>query len=270
MLRALWTAGTGMLAQQLNVDTISNNLANVNTAGFKKSRVEFQDLMYADLRPQNVIPGEFQGNPISLQVGHGVRPTATLKNFTQGNLNPTGNPLDLAIQGEGFFTVILPDGNEAYTRDGSFKLSPVDETGEEARLVTSDGYWVSMIEEGTIPRDAQEISVSADGTVSAKIPGEEASTVIGKLKLARFGNPAGLEAMGQNLFRQTVSSGEPLTNEDETAPVGTVLQGYLEMSNVQVVEEMVNLIVAQRAYEINSKSVQVSDEMLNTANNLRR
>ncbi|TYP58805.1 flagellar basal-body rod protein FlgG [Thermosediminibacter litoriperuensis] len=268
MMRALWSAGSGMLAQQLNVDVISNNLANVNTTGYKKSRVEFKDLLYETLRRPDVYqPG--QGNPVGLQVGHGVRPSSTTRFFTQGNLQQTGNTFDLAIEGEGFFVVERPDGSRAFTRDGSFKLS-ID--GSDRYLVTSEGYYVLSTDEDyiSIPEDLTDINISAGGTITGRDRDGNIQE-IGTIALATFLNPEGLLAVGNNLFEQTAASGEYRLKQDPGEPgFGTVLQGFLEMSNVQVVEEMVNLIVAQRAYEINTKAIQTSDEMLGEANNLRR
>ncbi|MCG0275434.1 MAG: flagellar basal-body rod protein FlgG [Thermosediminibacteraceae bacterium] len=268
MMRALWSAASGMLAQQLNVDVIANNLANVNTTGYKKSRVEFKDLLYETLmRPDVHQPG--QGNPVGLQVGHGVRPSSTTRVFTTGNLQQTGNTFDLAIDGEGFFVVERPDGSRAFTRDGSFKLSM---EGNERYLVTSEGYYVLDEDEDyiSIPVDLTDISISADGTITGK---DESGNIveIATIAIAKFLNPEGLLAVGNNLFEQTEASGEYHLKQDRDEPgFGNILQGFLEMSNVQVVEEMVNLIVAQRAYEINTKAIQVADEMLGEANNIRR
>ena len=269
-MRALWSASSGMQAQQLNVDITSNNLANVNTAGFKKSRAEFKDLIYETLqRPDD--PELMFGNaaPVGLQVGHGVRPSATTRDFTGGNLEPTGNTFDIAIEGNGFFIVERPDETLAFTRDGSFKIS-VDDT--DRYLVTSEGYFVLSSDEDyiEIPEEYTDISISANGIIT----GREADGTIeelGQIGLAKFLNPEGLLAMGNNLFQETAASGEYIIQDDVSDPgFGTMLQGFLEMSNVQVVEEMVNLIVAQRAYEVNTKAVQTADEMLGQANNLRR
>jgi len=264
LIRALWTAASGMVSQQLKVDTIANNLANVNTAGFKKTRVDFQDLVYSRMRiPGAVGEGDVQ-IPTGLEIGHGARPAATSRLFSQGNLERTENPLDLAIEGDGFFQVALADGTIAYTRDGSFKLNA------EGEIVTSDGFRLEW-DGSEIPPEATEVSISSDGTVTARLAGEDEPDEIGRIELARFTNPAGLEAVGKNLFRASPASGEPtvgMPGGEEGA--GTILQGYLEMSNVQVVDEMVALIAAQRAYELNSKAVQTSDDMLGIANNLKR
>ncbi|MFZ5968909.1 MAG: flagellar basal-body rod protein FlgG [Bacillota bacterium] len=263
-MRALWTAASGMKAQQLNVDTISNNLANVNTTGYKKQRVEFKDLLYETLSRNTLSEG--QGKPVNLEVGHGVMPMATLRSFTAGNLEQTNNDLDFAIDGDGFFVVRDENDNLFYTRDGSFKLS-VDDGA--VNLVTSDGYFVQS-EGGDIDfgDDVKEISVAENGAILVKREGEEEYEELDVLTLVRFANPAGLESLGNNLYKQTAASGEAIEAEDGDA--GRILQNFLETSNVQVVEEMVKLITAQRAYEINSKSIQTADQMLEQANNLRR
>lgn len=262
MMRALWTAGTGMVAQQANIDVISNNMANVNTNGFKKSRADFQDLMYQTIRQAGATTGPDSQLPTGIQIGHGVRQVATQKLYTQGTFQQTGNDLDIAIEGQGFFQITLPDGTLAYTRDGAFKK---DGTG---RVVTSEGYPLEPAI--TIPENATEISVSADGRVTAKLPNQTAVQDLGQLQLARFINPAGLESMGRNLLKETAASGAPVVANPGADGAGTLVQKYLEMSNVQIVEEMVNLIVAQRAYEINSKAITTADEMLGQAANLRR
>lgn len=262
MMRALWTAGTGMLAQQLNIDTISNNLANVNTTGFKKLRLEFEDLLYQTIRaPGNV---SYQGLelPTGLQVGHGSRPAASTKIFTQGDFLQSDNPMDLVIEGDGFFQVLMPDGSISYTRCGALK------TDSEGKIVTTEGYY--FVPEITIPEGAKNINIGPDGTVSVIPEGQSVPEEIGKIELVKFINPAGLENNGKGLYRQTAASGEPVVATPGTEGIGTIIQGYLEMSNVKVVEEMINMIVAQRAYDINSKAVQASDEMLQVANNLRR
>jgi len=257
MMRALWTAASGMQAQQLNVDNISNNLANVNTSGFKKSRVDFQDVIYQTLKSPGASAEQSTQIPTGLSVGLGVRPVATQKIFTQGNMQQTNNALDLVIEGDGFFQVSLPDGTVAYTRDGAFKRD------SQGNMVTSDGILLQPAI--TIPSEAKEINIGTDGTVSYKVAGQSDIQQAGKIELVRFANPAGLSPLGRNLFQQTDASGEA-TNDG----VGTIQQGWLEMSNVQVVEEMVSMIVAQRAYETNSKAIQASDQMLEQAANLRR
>ncbi|MGB9792465.1 MAG: flagellar basal-body rod protein FlgG [Thermacetogeniaceae bacterium] len=265
MLRALYTAASGMIAQQFNIDTISHNLANVNTTGFKRVRAEFQDLLYLNItRP--VAPQEgATGSPVGLSLGLGVRVAGTQGIFEQGNLQQTSNPLDLALSGPGFFVVRGANEEEYYTRDGSFKLDA------EGNLVTTDGYFVQG--DGgkiTIPADATNISVAQDGTISYVKAGETEPTQAGKLRIVQFANPAGLERIGRNLYRATAASGEAQQVDNSKGQSVSVEQGFLESSNVQVVEEMVNLITAQRAYELNSKAVQASDEMLSIANNLRR
>lgn len=270
MMRALWSASSGMTAQQLNVDVIANNLSNVNTNGYKKSRVEFKDLIYETLRRPDVYQLG-QGTPVALQVGHGVRPSATTKTFKQGSLAQTDNTFDVAIEGEGFFMIEKPDQEDpVYTRDGSFKIS-MEEGDTERYLVTSEGYFVLDMDGEPIIIDEEftDISISADGTMTGKADDEIEE--IAQLGLAKFLNPQGLLSIGNNLYEETAASGEAIPKEDETDPgYGSILQGYLELSNVQVVEEMVNLITAQRAYEINTKAIQTSDEMLAQANNLRR
>lgn len=265
MLRALYTAASGMIVQQFNIDSISHNLANVNTTAFKRVRPEFQDLLYLAIR-RPAAPGEEQGgSPVGLDVGLGVRTAGSQMIFQQGNLQPTGNPLDLALAGSGFFVVKGFNDEELYTRDGSFKLDA------DGKLVTTDGYCVQG--EGgeiEIPPEAADITVTWDGTITYSTPGDVEPQDADKLAIVQFPNPAGLEKIGHNLYRATVASGEPTSLDDEATQNVTVEQGFLETSNVQVVEEMVNLIVAQRAYELNSKAIQAADEMLSIANNLRR
>ena len=263
MIRSLFTAATGMIAQQMNIDTISNNLANVNTTGFKRSRVNFQDLLYETIKPAGSETTAGTTIPEGIQVGHGVRPSAVSKVFSPGSAIQTGNPLDLMIEGDGFFQVELPDGTIAYTRDGAFKIN------EEGIVMTADGY--PLTPTITIPTEAELITVGADGTVSVRVPGDNTPQNIGTIELARFSNPAGLDArLGRNLFLETQASGAPNVGQPGLDGLGTIAQGFLENSNVQVVEEIIQLIIAQRAYEANSRIVQASDEMLQTANNMRR
>lgn len=262
MMRSLWTAASGMMGQQLYIDTISNNLANVNTTGFKKSRVDFQDLLYQSSRYAGTPVAAGAQIPTGIQTGHGVRPVATQKIFSQGTFKQTDNPLDIVIEGEGFFQVLLPDGSVAFTRDGAFKKDG------EGRVVTSDGF--PLEPEVLIPSDAVSINIGSDGTVSVLRSGIDEPQTVGQIELARFINPAGLRSMGRNLMAATVASGPAIVGTPGLDGFGALAQGYLEMSNVQVVEEMVNMIVAQRAYETNSKAIQASDDMLQTANNLRR
>ncbi|HIE09802.1 MAG TPA: flagellar basal-body rod protein FlgG [Armatimonadetes bacterium] len=262
MLRALFTASTGMSANQLNIDIIANNLANVATTGFKKSRLEFQDLLYQTIRLPGMKVAHRAQAPTGIQVGLGVRPSAAVRIFTQGDLQRTENPLDLAIEGDGFFQVLLPDGTVAYTRDGAFKLD------SEGRIVTADGF--PIYPEIVIPPDAESISVGTDGTVCVTLPGQKDPQEVGRIELARFINPAGLKALGRNLFQSTAASGDPITGAPGSEGFGTIAQGFLEMSNVNVVEELVRMILALRAYEVNSKIIQAGDEMLSIANRLRR
>lgn len=261
MIRALRTAATGMRAQQMNVDTIANNLANVNTTGFKKTRMDFQDIFYQNIRTAGTPTAERQ-LPTGLQVGLGVRAAATQKLFSQGALEETGNSLDMAIEGQGFFQITLPDGTIGYTRDGSFKR---DGNGN---IVTSDGL---LMEPGiVVPPDATLVSISSDGTVSAQIAGQTDPQVLGEIQLANFPNPAGLTAIGKNLFTKSPASGDATINTPGTQGFGNVSQGFLEKANVDVVEEMVGMITAQRAYEINSRVIQGVDQMLETAGGLLR
>lgn len=262
MMRALWTAASGMIGQQYKIDTTANNLANVNTTGFKKSRVDFQDLLYQTVRYAGTPVTAGAQIPTGIQIGHGVRPVATQRLFTQGTFQQTDNPLDLVIEGDGFFQVLLPDGSIRYTRDGAFKRD------SDGRLVTSDGF--PLEPEIRIDENALSINIGSDGTVSIQLPGQDEPEEIGKIQLARFVNPAGLKSDGRNLYLPTAASGPPIVGEPGLDGFGNLAQGYLEMSNVQVVEEMVSMIVAQRAYETNSKAIQAADEMLHTANNLRR
>ncbi|MBI4558495.1 MAG: flagellar basal-body rod protein FlgG [Candidatus Hydrogenedentes bacterium] len=263
MIRALFTAATGMIAQQLNIDTIAHNLANVNTTGFKKSKVNFQDLLYETIKPAGTETAAGNTIPEGIQIGHGVRPASISKLFSQGNLIQTGNPLDLVIEGDGFFQVELPDGTTAYTRDGNFKI---DQNGQ---VVTVDGY--PLTPGISVPTDFIQLTVGSDGVVSALVQGSPTPQNVGTLQLVRFVNPAGLDArLGRNLLLETQASGAPVTGQPGLNGIGTLEQGFLENSNVQVVEEILNLIIAQRAYEASSKVIQASDEMLQLANNVRR
>ncbi|MCC7495232.1 MAG: flagellar basal-body rod protein FlgG [Fimbriimonadaceae bacterium] len=262
MLRALWTAASGMNAQQVNIDTIANNLANVNTAGFKRSRVDFQDVLYQTDRVPGSASARGSQLPTGIQVGLGTRPGAVYKLFSQGTFTATGNNLDVAIEGNGFLPVVLPGGGTAYTRDGGLKLDT------QGRIVTADGY--PLEPELTIPAEAMEVAIGQDGTVSVKLPGQDAMQEVGQLQLASFVNPSGLESIGRNLFSGTPASGDAQTGAPMTGNLGSIVQGYLEQSNVDVVQEMVQMIVAMRAYEVNSKAIQTSDEMLQVANQVRR
>ena len=262
MIRALYTAATGMEAQQLNIDVIANNLANVSTTGFKKSRADFQDLLYQTLKEPGGLATGTTHVPTGIQVGLGVRPAAVQRVSLQGDFNQTGNPLDVAVEGDGFFQVTLPDGNTAYTRSGAFKL---DSAGT---VVTSQGDPISP--QITIPQDAESITIGNDGTVSVLLPGQSAPSQVGQIQTVRFANPAGLRAEGSNLFRETDTSGTPTLGTPGQDGLGQLSQGYLEESNVSVVEELVNMITGQRAYEINSRAITAADEMLRTASQLGR
>jgi len=262
MNRAMHAAATGMNAQQLYIDTIANNLANVNTTGYKRSKVEFQDLLYETIRPAGAVTTVGVETPVQLQVGCGTRPVATPRIFTQGDLTNTGNALDLAIQGDGFFQILRPDGVTVYTRDGSFKVSA------DGKIVTAAGYVVQP--EITLPAETQSVLVGRDGTITVTVAGSNEPYEVGQLELVRFINPAGLKSIGDNLYEMTVASGEPIPGTPQSEGFGEVLQGYLEASNVEVVEEMVNMIVAQRAYEINSKAIRTADDMLGIVTNLKR
>ena len=262
MIRALWTSASGMQSQQLNIDVIANNLANVNTTGFKKSRADFQDLMYQNLKTTGAPSTNATQIPAGIQVGLGSKAAAVNKIFTAGNITQTGNELDLAIQGDGFFQVKLPDGSTAYSKAGSFKK---DSTGQ---IVTSDGY--PLVPSIIIPNNATKTTIGNDGTVSVLQGGQTTPTTVGTIQLANFSNPSGLTSMGSNLLQPSESSGNAITGTAGQSGFGTIAQGFLEMSNVSVMEEMVSMIVSQRAYEINSKAVQAADEMLQQANNLKR
>ncbi len=262
MIKAMRTAASGMSAQQMNVDNIANNLANVNTTGFKKSKLEFQDVLYRNLRKAGVSASPGTQIPTALEIGYGTRPVATTRQFAVGEMSQTGNPLDLAIEGNGFFQINMPDGTIGYTRDGTFKLSA------DGQITTSDGLFVTP--EITVPEDAESIQIGFDGTVFAMVVGQTDPQELGQIELAKFINPAGLEALGHNLYSQTVASGEPITGIPGEEGLGSIGQGILELSNVDVVAEMVNMIVAQRAYEINSKAIQTSDDMAGIANTLKR
>lgn len=262
MIRALYTAATGMNAQETNIDVIANNLANVNTTGYKKSRADFQDLMYQIMVEPGAPTSASTQNPSGIQVGLGVKTAAVQKVFGQGDLASTGNSLDVAIEGDGFLQVQKPDGTDAYTRAGSLQIN------SQGQLVTSDGYTVAP---GiTIPSNATSISIAEDGTVSVRQPGSAASTSQGQLTAVRFSNNAGLRASGRNLYEETESSGSPVTGTFSEEGFGRLTQGFLEGSNVSVVEQVVNMITAQRAYEASSKGISTADEMLSQAINLKR
>lgn len=254
MIRSLWISKTGMEAQQTQMDTISNNLANVNSTGFKRSRTLFEDLLYQNLRQPGEQTAQQTRATSGLQVGTGVRPVATERIHTQGNLQQTGNKLDVAITGEGFLQVLMPNGSIAYTRDGSFHADA------QGQIVTANGY--SLQPPITIPPDVENVSIASDGTVTVMPPGANAPVQIGSMQLVTFVNPGGLLSKGGNLYEETVTSGAPKPNLPGSNGAGTLSQGYLETSNVNVVEELVNMIQTQRAFEINSKAISASDQML--------
>jgi flagellar basal-body rod protein FlgG len=263
MLRAFNSSATGMAAQQMVLDNTANNLANLNTTGFKSSAVEFQDLLYSTLRQPGSISTQSLQVPTGIQVGNGVKVSGTTRLFTTGTLQQTGNPLDMAVQGDGFFQITNPNGGFSYTRDGTFRLNATNQ------LVTADGYLVSP--NLTFPADAQSISVGSDGTVSVTTASSPTtSTTVGKLTLTHFPNPAGLSANGQNLYTETPASGTAQTVTPGQNGTGLIQGGFLEQSNVNVVGEMVNLIQAQRAYEFNTKAVQTADQMLADSTNIIR
>jgi len=262
MIRALWTAGTGMNVQQVNLDIIANNIANVNTNGFKRSRADFQDLIYQTLRLQGMRTGDGNQIPTGIEIGHGARLAAIQKVFMQGDFQETQGELDMAIEGAGFLTIVLPTGEKAYTRSGSLKRD------SDGKVVTSDGY--ALEPSITTENNAISISITPNGTLSAKIPNQSEPQQLGTIELASFPNNAGLKSMGKSLYMETDASGAPITGKAGENGLGTLLQGFLEMSNVNVMQEMINLIVGQRAYEVNSKAIQAADEMLQMANNVRR
>jgi flagellar basal-body rod protein FlgG len=263
MIRSLYSAASGMIAQQLNVDNIAHNLANSNTVGFKMRRAQFQDLLYQSVVQPGAAAGSQTVVPSGLQLGLGARPVANEILFTQGNFVSTGNPLDIVIQGKGFFQIRRPSGELAYTRAGSFHLD------RDGNIVTADGD--PLEPQINLPAEAQSITIASDGTVSFSLPGQTAVQQSGQIQLANFPNAAGLNSLGRNLFAPTDASGEPaLGNPGGQEGLGSLQQGYLEQSNVSVVEEFINLIVSQRAYEANSKIVRASDEMFQQVNNMTR
>lgn len=261
MMRSLYTASTGMYAQQMNVDNLANNMANVNTTAFKKQRVEFQDLLYQTIKRPTT--NETTNQPVGLSLGLGVKTAVITTNFSQGNLQNTENSLDVAINGEAFFKIEVPGYDDPlFTRNGAFQI---DASGQ---LVTADGYVVVGSEE--IPEDAYDVAIDTDGTITYMTADDTEAQTAGKIELAKFMNPNGLSKLGNSLYVATANSGEPIDWDSENDSSVSLSPGYLEMANVQIVEEMVNLISAQRAYDINSKVIQSSDEMLQTATNLRR
>ena len=261
MSRSMWISATGMMAQQLNIDVISNNLANINTVGYKKSRVDFEDLMYQKLYSAGAVAGEGE-LPSTLQVGLGVRSVGVPKVYTQGNLTQTLNQLDVAIEGEGFFQVLLPSGELGYTRAGNFKIN------SEGYLTTPDGYMVEP--QIQMPQGIKEIFIDPDGLIRVALHDQIELEEIGRFYIVSFPNPNGLDNLGRNIVTETPSSGQPLEASPGEMGAGTLAQGYLESSNVDIAEEMIKMIIAQRAYEINSKSIQTSDEIMAMTNNLKR
>jgi flagellar basal-body rod protein FlgG len=254
MMRSLWVSKSGMEAQQTQLDHISHNLANSSTNGYKQSHAVFEDLMYQNLRQSGANSSEQTQLPTGLQVGLGVRPVATSREFTQGNLQQTSNSLDMAIQGKGFFQITMPDGTTGYTRDGAFQLDA------QGQIVTNNGY---LVQPGiTVPATSTGLTIGSDGTVTALIPGQVTPQTLGQIQLANFVNPAGLDPKGQNIFAETIASGTPQTAAPTASGMGSLSQGFVETSNVNVVQELVTMIQTQRAYELNSKAIQTSDQML--------
>jgi flagellar basal-body rod protein FlgG len=258
----MWSAASGMHAQQMQIDTIANNLANVNTNGFKRSRAQFADLMYQTLNAPGAPSSSNSRSPAGIQLGLGVRPGAIKKLFSQGAFKNTEGPLDFVIQGRGFFKILMPDGTTAYTRDGAFTAN------RDGQLVTAQGYLLDP--PITLPPDTLTITVGIDGTVSVTQPGQEAATELGQLELANFVNPAGLRSIGGNLYQPTEASGDATEGTPGLDGLGTIGQGFLELSNVSIVTELVDMIAAQRAYELNSRAVKASDEMMQQVNSLMR
>jgi flagellar basal-body rod protein FlgG len=261
MMRALSTAASGMEAEQTRLDVTANNIANVATAGFKKSRAEFEDIMYDVQRAAGSATSATTSTPSGIEIGMGVRTAGTARSHEQGEMKQTGNSLDVAIEGAGFFAVRLPSGQTAYSRDGSLK------TDVEGRLVTREGH--QLASEVIIPPDATSVSIAADGTVSAMVPGQTEPVDAGQIRISAFANPAGLEGVGHNLFHETVASGAALNGAPGENGTGSLVQGSLELSNVKIVEEMIELIAGQRAYEVNSRVIRAADEMLQQTAQLR-
>ena len=262
MLRALYTAASGMEAQQLNIDTIAHNLANINTSGFKQRKTQFQDLLYQNERNAGTSNTASTEIPVGLQIGLGTKPVATQMIFTQGDYAETKNPLDMVIEGQGFFQIVQPNGQLAYTRSGNFHLN------REGSLVTPDGDLLDP--QITIPPDQIGITIGADGTVSVIQAGQTQPQKVGQIEIAMFQNPAGLQSIGKNLLLPTQASGDPITGTPGEEGLGTLLSGFVEQSNVSVVEEMIHMIISQRAYEANSKVIRTADEMFSQANNIVR
>ena len=262
MMRAMWSAASGMAVQQLNMDTISNNLANVNTTGFKKARAEFQDLIYQTVNLAGTSSSTNTTLPAGIQLGHGAKLQAVVHQYSTGSFRTTGGRFDMAIEGDGFFRVTLPDGTQAYTRDGAFA---VDQNGA---MVNASGY--ALDPQITIPQDATSVTIAPDGTVTVTQPGQTTPQQVGQITLVKFINPTGLNQLGKNLVQTTLASGEPIEGTAGLEGLGTIQQGFLEMANVDVAEEMVNMIIGQRAYEANSKTIQTVDSMLQLVAALKR
>jgi flagellar basal-body rod protein FlgG len=262
MLRAMRAAASGMAAQQLFVDTISNNLANINTTGYKKARARFEDLLYQTTRPAGLASSSGTSTPMATQVGHGSRVVGTEKLYSQGDTEVTGNPFDVEIQGDGFLQFLSPSSEVVYSRDGALRLDA------EGRIVSGQGYPLEPAI--TLPQETTAVYIAADGEVQATVAGNAEPQIVGRIELARFTNEAGLEALGGNFLKKTSASGDPVVATPGESGLGTLSQGTLERSNVQVVDEMVAMIVAQRAYEINAKAIQTADEMMSNTNNLKR
>jgi flagellar basal-body rod protein FlgG len=262
MMRAMWSAAAGMAVQQTNMDTISNNIANVNTTGFKKQRAEFQDLLYQTMNLAGTGTSSSTTLPASIQLGHGARLSSTSSQYTTGGFKSTSGRFDMAIEGDGFFRVTLPDGTQGYTRDGAFK---VDQNGN---MVNNSGY--ALDPQITIPQDALSVTIAPDGTVSVTQPGQTTPNTVGQITLVNFINPSGLNLQGRNMVQPTLASGDPIEGTPGTVGLGTIQQGFLEVSNVDVAEEMVNMIIGQRSYEANSKTIQTVDAMLQLVAGLKR
>ncbi|MCL2578139.1 MAG: flagellar basal-body rod protein FlgG [Defluviitaleaceae bacterium] len=272
MMRSLWTSASGMTAQMLKIDTVTNNIANVNTTGFKRERLEFKTLLYETMQRTDLDPVNMTGRPVNLQVGHGVRPAATTRIFTQGPLQRTDRPIDFAIEGSGFFEIRTSFDEYFYTRDGSFQLMPLEDG--TLRLTTSDGYPIMSVDgdEINLPEGitASDLTVTPEGMLFNTV-GSESEDLNMQIRLVQFANPNGLESIGQNLFRETIASGEALSEaEGDTGRVSRLIQNHLEMSNVSIAEEMIGIITAQRAFDTNSRGITTSNEMLQTANQLVR
>ena len=260
MLRSLTTAATGMIAQQNNLDVVANNVANVNTTGFKKSRVEFQDLLSTAIRTPGAMITQGTYQPVGVEIGLGVKTSATRKIMSHGVVQITGNKYDMCIEGEGFFQIVKPDGTLAYTRDGSFAPDAV------GQLCTSDGYLLQP--QITIPQNTTEVNITPDGNVSVKVGNDNTQTIVGQIQLVRFQNPAGLLSVGHNLYVETPASGTPIPGTPDQDGLGSIQQAFLEGSNVQIVDEMINLIKAERAFETNSKIITAASDILRTTNQI--